>query len=66
MARKPLAEIEPMRKHMFHSGTLDAAQHPPSVFVQHHGEPQIMHDDLNYDRARRNGVTTDQERLSGV
>ncbi|TAQ89208.1 hypothetical protein B7494_g2504 [Chlorociboria aeruginascens] len=46
----------------------DAAQVPPSVFAAHHGEPQIMHDDVGYDRARRHGSVAhqDQHQLSGI
>lgn len=35
----------------------DAAHVPPSVLAQHLGEPQIMHDDPNHNRASRHGST---------
>jgi hypothetical protein len=45
---------------------LDAAKVPPSVFVEHQGEPQITHGDYTHDRAGRNTEPSDQEKLSGV
>lgn len=45
---------------------LDAAKVPPSVIAAHQGEPQILHGDYTHDRAGRNTVLSDQEKLSGV
>jgi hypothetical protein len=45
---------------------LDAAEVPPSVFVEHQGEPEILHDDTSNNRAMRNAPVPPQEQLSGV
>lgn len=58
-----------MRKSLFHRGNnsnLDAAHVPPSVFAARQGEPEILHDDPNHDRARRHSVLSHQEQFSGV
>jgi len=58
-----------MRKQLFLSGTRDvrdAAQVPPSVFVRHQGEPQIMHSDPARDQAGHHSFTMYQEQPSGI
>jgi hypothetical protein len=55
-----------LRDNLQHKDVRDAAQVPPSVFAAHQGEPQILHDDHEHDRARRHSVVTHQEKHSGI
>jgi len=57
-----------MRKHFYRGSTAipDAAKLTPSQFASHVGEPEVLHEDVNHHRLRRNSVATHQERLSGI
>jgi len=49
-----------------HKDVHDAAQVPPSVFADYQGEPEILHNDASYDRARRHGGVSEQDKDSGI
>lgn len=57
-----------MRKHFYRGTTAvpDAAKLTPSQFASQIGDPEVLHDDSNYDRLRRHSVVSQQERLSGI
>lgn len=44
----------------------DAAKLKPSEFASRVGDPEVLHDDTNHDRIRRNSVPSHQEQLSGI
>jgi len=72
MDQPPMVVTEPTRKQLPDRGLIghkdvhDAAQIPPSVFAAHHGEPEILHNDLTHDRARRHSIVSHQEQHSGI
>jgi hypothetical protein len=61
-----LEETGLMRKQHFYSAIPDASKMTPSQFASHAGDPQVLHDDKNHDRIRRNSIATHQETLSGI